>query len=308
MANRVPLVIANQKMREIADGDTLDLTGNPLIVGGDLTPSADSTYDLGSSSKKWKDLHLSGSTIFLGNILLQDSAGQLVTKTSVGGASQALGLDNNTTDNLAEGSSNLYFTNTRADTRADARVAAALATNVTIGGNLITTGNLTVNGTTTTINSTTLTVDDKNIVLAQGATDAAGWNGAGITIDGVNASMIYNSSSHRFDFNRGITTTDSSVFGGNGTSTGVTVDDGSILIRTGTGNVAYIDLYCEVSNAHRVRVQSPAHSQYSGNVTVKLPAEDGTLATVGVSGDTLLIKNSGGTTVKTVIGVGNTAL
>ena len=297
MANRVPLVVANQKIREIANGDTLDLTGNGMIVGGNLTPSADSAYDLGSSTKKWKDLYLTGSTIFLGDILLQDSAGQLVTKTSVGGAATALGLGANTTDNLSEGSSNLYFTNTRAD----ARVAAALATNVTIGGNL------TVNGTTTTINSTTLTVDDKNIVLSSGGSAAAA-DGAGITIDGVNASMLYNTSSHRFDFNRGITTTDSSVFGGNGTSSGVKLDDGLISIRTGTGSVAYIDLYCETSNAHRVRVQSPAHSQYSGNVTVKLPAEDGTLATVGVAGDTLLVKNSGGTTVKTVIGVGNTAL
>ena len=297
MANRVPLVVANQKIREIANGDTLDLTGNGMIVGGNLTPSADSAYDLGSSTKKWKDLYLTGSTIFLGDILLQDSAGQLVTKTSVGGAATALGLGANTTDNLSEGSSNLYFTNTRAD----ARVTAALASDVTIGGNL------TVNGTTTTINSTTLTVDDKNIVLSSGG-NAAAADGAGITIDGVSASMLYNTSSHRFDFNRGITSTDSSVFGGNGTSSGVTVDDGAITIRSGTGASGRIDFYCEVNNAHRVRLKAPAHAQFSGNPDVFLPNEAGTLATVGVAGDTLLIKNSGGTTVKTVIGVGNTAL
>lgn len=34
---------------------------------GDFIPGLDSTYDLGSSSRKWKDLHLSGSTIHLGN-------------------------------------------------------------------------------------------------------------------------------------------------------------------------------------------------------------------------------------------------
>jgi len=298
MANRVPLVVANQKMREIANGDTLDLTGNPLIVGGDLTPSSDSAYDLGSSSKKWKDLHLSGSTIHLGNILLQDNGGTLVTRDSATGPITSLDLGANTTDNLTEGSTNLYFTNARAD----ARVAAALATDVIVGGDL------TVNGTTTTINSTTLTVDDKNIVLSSGGNTAAA-NGAGITIDGANATMLYNSSSHRFDFNKGITTTDSSVFGGNGTSSGVKLDDGVISIRTGTGSVAYIDLYCEVSNAHKVRVQSPAHGQYSGNVTVKLPAEDGTVATVGVdSADVLLVINAAGTTVKTIRGAGNSAL
>ena len=35
-------------------------------------------------------------------------------------------------------------------------------------GTLVVQGNLQVEGTTTTINSTTLTVDDKNIELAQG--------------------------------------------------------------------------------------------------------------------------------------------
>ena len=30
MANRVPLVITNQKLREIANGDTLDIRGNRL--------------------------------------------------------------------------------------------------------------------------------------------------------------------------------------------------------------------------------------------------------------------------------------
>jgi len=55
---------------------------------------------------------------------------------------------------------------------------ATLAGDVTIGGNL------TVNGTTTTINSTTLTVDDKNIVLAEGNTSDAAADGGGISLSG----------------------------------------------------------------------------------------------------------------------------
>jgi hypothetical protein len=46
--------------------------------------------------------------------------------------------------------------------------------NVTVGGNL------TVNGSTTTINSTTLTIDDKNIVVADGQSTSAGIDTAGI--------------------------------------------------------------------------------------------------------------------------------
>lgn len=68
------------------------------------------------------------------------------------------------------------------------------------------------------------------------------------------------------------------VIGGNGSTGGVTIDDGAVTIRTGTGSVAYVDFYCEVSNAHRTRLKSAAHSAYSGNVDVTLPTSTGTLA------------------------------
>jgi hypothetical protein len=114
MANRIPLVVANSKLREIENGDTLDLTGNPLIVGGDLTPAQDSAYDLGSPTKKWKDLHLSGSTIFLGTLVIKDANGSLSALDSADGTAVAFSLAANDTDDLAEGSTNLYFTNARA--------------------------------------------------------------------------------------------------------------------------------------------------------------------------------------------------
>ena len=65
---------------------------------------------------------------------------------------------------------------------------------------------------------------------------------------------------------------------GNGSTGGVTIQDGGIKINTGTGSVAYADFYCEVSNAHRTRLKSAAHSAYSGNVDVTLPITTGTLA------------------------------
>jgi hypothetical protein len=69
----------------------------------------------------------------------------------------------------------------------------------TIGHDLVVTGDLTVNGSTTVINSTTLTVDDLNIVLASGAANATAANGAGITIDGANATLTYDSVNTAFD-------------------------------------------------------------------------------------------------------------
>ena len=80
----------------------------------------------------------------------------------------------------------------------DSDLDAALSGNVTIGGNL------TVNGTTTTVNSTELTIDDKNIVLASGAANAAAADGGGITLDGANATITYNSTNDTWDFNKEI--------------------------------------------------------------------------------------------------------
>ncbi len=73
------------------------------------------------------------------------------------------------------------------------------------------TGNLTVNGTTTTISSTDLVVSDKNIVIADGAADAAAANGAGITVDGASATLTYVSSNDRWSFNKDLTV--SEVYG-----------------------------------------------------------------------------------------------
>ena len=69
-------------------------------------------------------------------------------------------------------------------------------------GTLIIAGNLQVDGVTTTINSTTVTIDDKNLVIASGAANAAAANGAGITIDGANAALTYVSATDNFKFDK----------------------------------------------------------------------------------------------------------
>ena len=59
-------------------------------------------------------------------------------------------------------------------------------------GTVIIAGNLQVDGTTTEINSTIMTVDDRNIILADGAANAAAAQGGGITLDGAFAAIQYN--------------------------------------------------------------------------------------------------------------------
>ena len=93
--------------------------------------------------------------------------------------------------------------------------------NINITGGVTMSGDLTVNGTTTTINSTTLTVDDKNIVLASGAADSAAADGAGITIDGASATLLYNDSGTKWSVNKDFDVTGTctaTTFSGSGAS------------------------------------------------------------------------------------------
>lgn len=71
-------------------------------------------------------------------------------------------------------------------------------------GTVLIRGNLTVNGTTTTINSTTVSVNDKNLLLADSAANSAAADGAGITIGGADATILYSASGDDWVFNKGI--------------------------------------------------------------------------------------------------------
>ena len=64
---------------------------------------------------------------------------------------------------------------------------------------------------------------------------------------------------------------------------GVVRIDGNVDIQTGEkilkngGSVSNIKFYCESSNAHYTQLHSAAHSAYSGNVTLTLPAATDTI-------------------------------
>jgi hypothetical protein len=73
-------------------------------------------------------------------------------------------------------------------------------------GTLVILGNLSVEGTTTTIKSTTVSINDKNIVLADSASGATEANGAGITVGtyASNPTITYDGNTDRWDFNKPI--------------------------------------------------------------------------------------------------------
>ena len=86
-----------------------------------------------------------------------------------------------------------------------------------------------------------------------------------------------------------------------GSSDGVAISQGAIALKNG-GTQSKIDFYCESSNAHYTRVQAAAHSAYSGNITLPLPASTGT------SGQAMVTDGSGNLSFATVSGSYNSWL
>ena len=143
-------------------------------------------------------------------------------------------------------------------------------TALTTTGAVIVGGDFTVNGTTTTINSTTLEVDDKNIVLASGAADAAAANGSGITIDGASATFTYVSTGDKWQLNKpldvtgGITATALSQF------TDVNIPDNN-AIRF--GNSQDLQIYHDGTNT-AIQNGTGELYIYGGNDQIRIRAKN----------------------------------
>ena len=189
-------------------GNWLKLIDETNTIGSSLIPSTDSAHDLGSPTNKWKELYLSGKTLYLGGVRLEDHNTQLRVLDSAGNVVK-VALTSNSTSDLTEGS-NLYYTTARNDSDTNSYIAGNRTYGTINSGNITTTGyiagpatlvidpagvgdntgkvviagNLQVDGVQTTINSTALSINDKNIILADSAADSAAANGAGITVTG----------------------------------------------------------------------------------------------------------------------------
>ena len=101
-----------------SDDSTFVFVKDGLDVGGDILPTDNVAYDLGSTTRRWKDLWLSNSTIYLGNstisanttsIILTNPQGGQTLLTGASGASEITGAIVSVTGNITGG--NLAATN-----------------------------------------------------------------------------------------------------------------------------------------------------------------------------------------------------
>ena len=88
--------------------------------------------------------------------------------------------------------------------------------------------------------------------------------------------------------------------------TGVVMIDGNVGIQSGAidlkngGAESYVRFYCESGNAHYTQLQAAEHGDYSGNVTVVLPASADTLVGRATT-DTLTNKTLSSPTINTPV-------
>ena len=65
-------------------------------------------------------------------------------------------------------------------------------------------------------------------------------------------------------------------------SNGIDMQSGAISIKN-SGAQSYIRFYCESSNAHYAQLQAPAHADFSGDITLTLPATTDTVAGIAAT-------------------------
>jgi len=101
----------------------------------------------------------------------------------------------------------------------------------------------------------------------------------------------------------GTTITGSSISVANVTASGVSTFTNNIQLKSGDGDPARVDFYCESGNSHYTRLKSAPHSEYSGNVSIVLPIKSGDVIVGDTSGNiTQNINTSGIITATSFIG------
>ena len=280
-----------------------DAATDNVVFGADvdsnIIPDDDDTYDLGSSSQQWRNLYIDGTaeidTLAINGTTVTSTAAELNILDGV----TASAADINLIDGITNGTviaSKAIIT--------DANKDITGGRNITISGELDAatldiSGDADIDGT---LEADAITI--AGVTLAETISDTVGAMVGSNTETGI--SVTYDDSDNTLDFVIGADSIVSSMLDTNidiagtldvtgvltadtnatiagtlgiagGSTNGVAISQGAIAIKNG-GAQSYIDFYCESSNAHYARLQSAAHSAYSGNITITLPTTTGTLA------------------------------
>ena len=210
---------------------TSDLTigSTAVTLGTTVTSFAGITSLDGTSGSTSYFATPTSPVLFAGATTLTIGYGSTASSTT-NISTGAVGSGNTKTINIGTGSASGSTTNIN--------LGDADGGTVTVNKDLVVSGDLTVNGTTTTVNSTTLDVDDINITIAKGAANAAAANGAGLTVDGASATILYTSATDSWNFNKPLKATNTDYW---------LIPVGNIAARPGTPVNGMIRYNSEIS-------------------------------------------------------------
>jgi len=214
----------------------LSVPGSGLFTGN-LLPSANITYNLGSSTQRWKDLYLSGNTIYLGDSTISGVNGNITLTNSFGGQLIVTGNSVATTNSITNGNSNIVVNSTTVTISANAVPNIVVVSN--IGANV--TGNISATG-----------VKTDNYYYANGQPLDVGGNPAGSNTQiqfnndsefGASANLTFNSSTNLLTITGNIVATNANL--GNAatanylfaTSGTLTLANGVIAVSGNTGGI-----------------------------------------------------------------------
>jgi len=190
------------------DAVQINTTQDVTIFGNELNIQGASPYIRGYGTGAMRIKHTAGQTMHI----RPDENGQVSFYEGSSGNHVYLMTASPSTNSSTNDSSYLSFQtrSKKADGTSQSATASIRARTLNVSNNqsellftgmsqhrfandVVVEGNLTVNGTQTVLNTSTLSVDDLNITVADGAADAAAANGAGLTVDGANATWTYSS-------------------------------------------------------------------------------------------------------------------
>jgi hypothetical protein len=199
----------------------VDIPGN-VNPTGNIIPSGNVTYDLGSATARWKDIYLSGSSIYLGSATIEeDTNGNVIITNGDGGQFIFSGSSDWNSYAIENGTSNVSIDS------ADASVTMGVGGTADVF-TMASTGVLTTTG-----NVVPLGIKTDNYYYANGATISFGQDpgGADTEIQFNDGGSTFGGSD-KFTLNKtsGLVTATGNVSGNN-----FTTSSGTMLFGTGVG-------------------------------------------------------------------------
>jgi hypothetical protein len=84
-AVQIPNINGNVVIDVGNTNDIATFTTNSMEIHGNIIPQSNVTYNLGTATQRWKDIYLSGNSIFLGNATISANATAIVMTNPAGG-------------------------------------------------------------------------------------------------------------------------------------------------------------------------------------------------------------------------------